>query len=291
MNEKTQLQLARLLYDYSLDNKMINKTYIDKLMDVIINGKGLNDYVEKYEISEKNSNMTAGYVYSSKKITIYAKKIYEILLNEMQYTTLLPEDERYLFMNSMMTQIILHELEHANQRRIIDSENNLEANILKLCEFKELTEIDELVSKGIIKSIEAKYYKTIKMSEYIDTYHELYDYAPHERLAQIKSYQELIDALRLFKDNSRIIEFEEFYKLGNILNGYKDTSSPTIDYLNTQGRNEELKSFDWYSDDEDESIKLSQDKYTLRDRMKYGLPIDEKEHQYVKEIFRDMSFL
>lgn len=289
MNEKMQLELARLLYDYSLDNKMINKTYIDKLMDIIINGKGLSDYVKKYEISEKNSNMTAGYVYSSKKITIYAKKIYENILNEMQYTTLLPEDERYLFMNSMMTQIILHELEHANQRKIIDAENNLEADILRLCEFD--FHKYEKINKGLISKKTANSYIAEKIVEYKHNCKALYDYAPHERLAQIKSYQELIDALRLFKDNSRIIEFEEFYKLGNILNGYKDTSSPTIDYLNTQGRNEELKSFDWYSDDEDESIKLSQDRYTLRDRMKYGLPIDEKEHQYVKEIFRDMSFL
>ncbi|MGM9850332.1 MAG: hypothetical protein ACI31V_05505 [Bacilli bacterium] len=289
MNEKMQLELARLLYDYSLNNKMINKTYIDKLMDIIINGKGLNDYVEKYEISEKNSNMTASYIYSSKKITIYCKKLYEDFLNEMQYTILLPEDERYLFMNSMMTQIILHELEHANQRRIIHNENNLEANILKLCEFD--FHKYEKIKKGLTSKTTANLYMIEKMMEYMDNCEALYDYAPNERLAQIKSYQELIDALRLFKDNSRIIEFEEFYKLGNILNGYKDTSSPTIDYLNTQGRNEELKSFDWYSDDEDESIKLSQDRYTLRDRMKYGLPIDEKEHQYVKEIFRDMSFL
>ena len=289
MNENTQLQLARLLYDYSSNNNMVNKAYIDKLMDIVVNGKNLNDYVSNYEISGENSSLDAGYIYSSRKITIYAKKIYGIILNEMRYATLLPDDEKYLFINSIITQIILHEIEHANQRRIIEKENNLESDILKLCEFKELTKIDELESKGLINDLEAKYYKTIEMSEYMNTYHELYEYAPDERLAQIKSYQELIDSLRFFKDNSKILELEELYKLGNILNAYRDTSSPTITYLNTQGRNEELKQFDWYSDSEEEAIKLSQNKFVLRDRIKYGLPIDKKEKQFVKEIYIDMS--
>lgn len=292
MNEKTQVELARLFLDYSINKKIINGDYIDKLIEIVVNGKELKEYVKDYKIDNKTiqeNNIIANYDASTKIINLYWKELYNYLKESMEYMYLFTETETHLYLNLIATQIILHEIEHANQLKIMDKENNIESRILKLCEFEEKSEIEALIKRGKISEVEAYLYRIQKMDEYIEKYYKYYLYVPHERLAEIKTYQEIIDTLYVIKEHAKnIIKFEESNKLASALRGYNnDSYSPTITYLTNQDRIKDLKEFDWYSDNKEETIKLSKEKYNLKDRMKYGLPIDEHEHQFVKEIFLD----
>lgn len=287
-DELMKLKIARALCD---NKKIYDRNFISEILDIAVNNKGLNDYVKNYEIiTSKDKRNVAEYNGETKKIVVYEKNMGEKILGDLIFTTAGYSDfEKRLFINSFVAQILLHEVEHANQKRIVKTANDLEAQILKLCEFEISPKIETLVETGNIDMEEAKLYIQTKLHKYTTIYNELYEYAPDERLAQIKSYQEIIDSLGFIDRHSIVTRKKEMEKLGTVLNGYEDTSSPTITYLSNQGREKELKQFDWYSEDKEEAIKLSQDKYTLRYRMKYGLPIDEKEHQLVKEIHQDMS--
>lgn len=287
-DELMKLKIARALCD---NTKIYDRNFISEILDIAVNSKGLNDYVKTYEVNASEvKNNVAEYNGETKRITVYEKSMGERILADLFHTTAGYSDfEKRLSINAFIAQILLHEVEHANQKRIVKTENDLEAQILKLCEFEINPKIETLVETGNIDMEEAKLYIETKLHKYTTIYNELYEYAPDERLAQIKSYQEIIDSLGFIDRHSIVTRKKEIEKLGTVLNGYDDTSSPTITYLSNQGREKELKQFDWYSEDKEKAIKLSQDKYTLRYRMKYGLPIDEKEHQLVKEIHQDMS--
>ena len=293
-DELMELKIARALCNCTKNNqKTLDIKFIDEILDIAINSKELNDYVKSYEvnISEVNDNV-AEYDGENKKIVIYEKSMCERIIHDLINTTIcydVNDFEKRLFINSFLAQVLLHEVEHANQKRIIENENGLESSILKLCELEIRPKSEFIFEKSETGKLLEKLRLAARLFNYRVIYKELYDYAPHERLAQIKSYQEIIDSLCFIDRHSIVTRKKEIEKLGTVLNGYDDTSSPTITYLSNQGREKELKQFDWYSDDKEEAIKLSKEKYNLKDRMKYGLPIDEKEHQLVKEIHQDMS--
>lgn len=295
-DELMKLKIARSLYNNPNDNlKALDIKFIDEILDIAVNSKELNDYVKAYEVntSEVKSNV-AEYDGETKKIVIYEKSMCERILFDLINTTIcydVNDFEKRLFINSFLVQVLLHEIEHANQKRIIENENGLEASILKLCEFEISPKSELLFEKSETGKLLAKLHVAARLFKYKVLYKELYDYAPHERLAEIKSNQEIADSLSFIDRNNIVMKKREISKLESVLRGYEGTFSPTINYLYNQDRIQELKSFDWYSDSEEEAIKLSKERYNLKDRMKYGLPIDEKEHQFVKEIFRDMSFL
>lgn len=287
-DELMKLKIARELCDNS---KIYDVKFIDKILDIAINSKGLNDYVKDYEVSsnEDKSNV-AEYNGETKKIVVYEKNMGDKIFNDLLHTTkAYSETEKRLYINSFIAQVLLHEVEHANQKRIVKTENGLESSLLKLCEFEISPKIETLLKNGKIDIMEAQLYIETKLNKYTTIYTELYECAPHERLAQIKSYQEIIDSLGFIDRYNIVTRRKEIEKLGTVLNGYDDTHSPTITYLSNQGREEELKQFDWYNEDENESIRLSKERYNLKDRMKFGLPIDSKERQFVKEIRQDMS--
>ena len=69
--------------------------------------------------------------------------------------------EKTLYKNLSLVQVILHEIEHANQEKISYIENTLEAFIIRMA-----------------YTVDKSYFES------------LYEYSPQERLAEIKSYRE-----------------------------------------------------------------------------------------------------
>jgi hypothetical protein len=288
--ELMSLNIARLLAEYLSENKIYDIRFIDRILNTAIESKGLENYISNYEYNVSDIiKKAADYNGETKRIVIYGRSMIDFFESQSEYTNTFTEEERLLYMNTVLTQTLLHEVEHANQNKKINTEDNLEAQILRLCKIKDVSKIQRLVEQGEITEDDGKKYLETKQKEYITTYHKLYDYAPHERLAEIKSHQEIIDALGYIDRYSIVTRSQEIDKLGNVLRGYDDTFSPTITYLNAQGRNKDLKQFDWYSDDEEEAIKLSKERYSLKDRMEYGLPVDNQEYQFVNKILKGMT--
>lgn len=79
--------------------------------------------------------------------------------------------EKTLYKNLSLLQILLHEIEHANQTKIAYTENTLEAFIIRM---------------------------TYTVCE---SYFEgLYEYSPQERLAEIESYRKIISLISYIKN-------------------------------------------------------------------------------------------
>lgn len=279
--------IAKLLLDYSYNGKLINQSYINKLIEIVVKGKSLEDYVHNFVVAESSEDKSdyANYRPDSKTISLYLDGFSEYIESEIKYIALFPKSDRCLYKNLITTQTILHELEHAEQQKIIDTSDTLEASILRLCEFEDRPDIEILVSLGKISINEANSYLNKKYTNYQRIYNELYLYAPHERLAEIKSYQTIINILKYIKYTQRLVNYEKLNKLEKLLRGYNSTYSPTITYLEKQDRRNDLEKFDWYSESKAETIRLSKEKYSLSDRLKYGLPIDKEEHRYMKQIY------
>ena len=86
-------------------------------------------------------------------------------------------------------------------------------------------------------------------------------------------------------ESGRVMQHMIINKYESMRSGYTETYSPTIKYFTVQGKSNELKSFDWYSEDEEETKRLSREIYCLQDRIKYGLPIDDDECEKLEDSY------
>ena len=105
---------------------------------------------------------------------------------------------------------------------------------------------------------------------------------PDERLAEIKSHQEIKDTLSEISDEvPNLIEFENASILESKLRGYTFDKgriiSPTIDYLISTGKSFALQKFEWFNKDSRVCLKNVQSLFSLDERLTYGLPIDSSE--------------
>ena len=75
--------------------------------------------------------LLAEYRPNRKLIRIYSETMERMLEDHDRYQELFNGIEQIFYKNVLITQIILHELEHVNQRRIIEKEDTLESKVLK----------------------------------------------------------------------------------------------------------------------------------------------------------------
>ncbi len=156
-----------------------------------------------------------------------------------------------LYKNLSMLQILLHEIEHANQTKISYTDNTLEVFILR-------------------------------MSYTVNDYYSetLYEYSPQERMAEIKSYKEIISLISFIENKlynlPTILETE---KLQRLLRGYHynqgKISSPIITFFKQAGKESILQSFDWYRLHDLNTVYTN---YSIDERFNYGFPISLDEY-------------
>ena len=106
-----------------------------------------------------------------------------------------------------------------------------------------------------------------------DGYSEkLYDLCPEERIAEIKSYEEIIKLINYISNNRLFVlpEILDNEKLRRLLRGYHYSNSsinaPIIDYFTYGNKCELLEAFDFST------------KRDLNERFKYGFPISTNEY-------------
>ena len=239
--------IIKIIYDKSINNSYLNLYDIKKILELLVIEKDLNNYILDIDIQHIRSNNLASYSSYSKIVTIYVNQIYE-MLNDIQKDILIFDNiSIMLYKNLSILQTLLHEVEHANQQKLAYYENSLESFIIRL---------SYLVSNSC---------------EDI-----LYEYCPEERLAEIKSLEEIIKMVdyieKNFFDLRTILDTE---KLKRLLRGYHYRNSsvniPIVDYF-TMGNKKHLL-------DVIDLSKNNQTKYTLNERFKYGFPISIDEYE------------
>lgn len=277
-------KLLRLIFDYSKNGKLVDKAYLEKLIDLVVNSKDISEYVQNSDIVRSGTKETIGgillaeYRPSRKLIKIYSEAMERMLEEQDRYQVLFNGIEQIFYKNVLITQIILHELEHANQRKIIEKENTLESKVLKIS----VTNLDtnflnKLLSQGFTLEQLTYYIQREKQLR-----EEHYLLLPDERFAKTKSHQEIVKALKPIKEYTpNLIEFEQTNVFENLLRGYfynlGAIASPTLEYGKISRKFNRLKKFLWYDENDQECLRKAKESLSLKERLNYGLPIDTNE--------------
>jgi len=236
MNESVSLPLAKLIFDYIKNRRDIDKSFIDKVVEIVVNNLSLNAYVKDIIISNKHWDGSeeiqgASFNWRTRILTIELQAELEFISDDLKNLGLNSNDKFALIYDRIM-QIILHELEHANQLKKINvKENNLETKIITFSSLESLLIcrdgwFDKLVDKGYSEGI-LYLYLTERQKRYI----EFWKYAPIERLAEYYSHKTMA---AIFKEIGNIpnISYYECLKLcQNYLKGYDEGLVPTKYYL------------------------------------------------------------
>ncbi len=292
-------ELLNLIHYYSSMFKTVDEEYIRKLVKIVISSKLLEDYVKEVEIVKgdhlnkkfSQGREVANYSFASKKISVFYENLMLYKFQYIYHQEFLNHFEFVIVKNLIMSQKILHELEHANQHKMmIQNDGSLEAEVLRLSidptlgdEFKSLLSITNFLS--VIKSL----------GDFNDkrgeNYTQNYFLAPEERLANIKSHQEILDTFSVMGGfATNILNYEKICILENMLQGYinkkGDLISPTVTYLKNNNVTPFLKATDWFDEDPRVCLRKSQERYSLEERLKCGLMIDREEYEKVNQTLK-----
>lgn len=274
-------ELLRIVYDYSKKGKILDLNAIESIVDIVVRNRDLNDYVKRINfkkanpLNKDNELMLMGYNFLNKQINVYCDSLNKfILLNSS-----LLYNEVYK-LNFSLLQFILHELEHSNQHKIMDYNNNTLSKLLKITSGGLFNNLDinvvkdKLLSEGFTMKQIITYYEHQKKQ-----YDEYYDLCLAERLADINSNKDLIKILESEKSKLFDVYIYFYYNwLSNYLRGYKYEigvlTSPTISYVKkvSPSRLDKLKEIDVGSE--------------LENRLYYGYPISELEFEEEKIILK-----
>lgn len=252
--------ILRIIYEKTINNKLLNIKDIEKILELLVVDKCLNDYILGIEVQSVRSNHLASYSNCTKNITLYISSVDKLLCNIDKNIFNLSDFEKMLYKNLSILQILLHEIEHANQERLAYNVHDLESFIVRL-------------------------------SYFLSSVHDenLYECCPLERLAEIKSFQE-INLLMLYFEAKKLDNLKVLFnieKLQRLMRGYHYNNSliafPLLTYFSGVNRKDLLQSFDWYSNDSVvKTLESVQNQYILSERLKYGFPISA--HEYGEEM-------
>lgn len=238
--------ILKIIYDKTIDNKILDLKDIEKILEILVVEKRLNDYILNIIVQQIRSNNLASYSTYTRKITIYTEMISKMIKDIEKNILNINVFEATLYKNLLILQTLLHEVEHANQQKIAYNDNTLEALIIRL---------SYLVNNGYDEN--------------------LYEYCPEERLAEIKTFEEIfILVSHIDKKLITLPDIIKMEKLKRQLRGYHYKNNfvtiPIVDYFTIGNREELLNTFDLSN--------VCLENYTLNDRCKYGFPISINEY-------------
>ncbi len=264
--------ICRICYDAAVKKSLNYLEFINAIVDLVVQEEGLNDYIKKvdiFEIVKKNNpklKVFAEYCGNKKTITVNENLIKKRSVNRVNLYDFRYE-EKLLFFHLNTVRILLHEIEHAKQRRIWfieDSNYNIESEIIKTIYRRRIN--DYVVHNDLNVSRTKKCIKRFFSKMEYNIYQEFYNFSPNERLAQIRAYDQIIKIVHL-------LEFEElelYYTYEGYceaLKSYDITISPTLLYLECNGSYSKAEEL-YYKSLEMELIA----------RLLYGLGINDDEY-------------
>ncbi|GEM_PF-5148232 len=199
------------------------------------------------------------------------------------YVDFWPIEKIKVYRNLVIVQTLFHEIEHMEQYRKVKSDLlDFESNLLRLCygptlyyeiHQSEVTSFDYTTIASILSYFE------FEAIYYIED--------PRERMAQIRSYQYILEIIRSFyKEESDLYQYEQNELNFEKLQGYKmignNLVAPTVDFLNNMKKETALTYFDTYACCEkmlDQTLDPSfANENTLEKRLLLGLPIQLEEY-------------
>ncbi len=253
-------EILELFLNYSLNNKVVDMEYLNKLASIVVEGKNLSNYFNGLMIESQNDKeAVALYRRSDKKIRLYSTFLKEELINLKKYKILFNELGDSSFINYMITEILIHELMHVSQNKIKE----------------ELGEDGKINIKDIIVALSFG----TKIASDNDL---LYLKAPHERMADIDTLLLIKEMLlKVERPIPNLTDYVDGRFYLNLLRGYYEESAPTIDYLNGL-------------DDDRLNLLLhflqKMDNLSNEEKIYCGLPVPNKELEKLDKLYNETKY-
>lgn len=293
MDKNTVDEIFKVVYDYVNRGQLIHEVGISKIVNAIARRNNLSDFLEGVSLEEKRKNKKDGneIVYGSylkyrHNITLYMENIIDFINS---YDVIdMSDEEKILFANLELLSTLLHEVMHAKDRtEFMNKTPNDLKNLLYLS-----TDFD-LLRRGYVQ----KYYNLSIgrlhmfriVSQRKKLYNKTYNLNPCERLANIKSYETIVDQIKPLAKGKydRIVNLEYYRYLSYLLAGYETYSSeytcPTDQYLHEVKLDKIWKKLGFYNPNKIEMVTDIKKRYSLKDRIEYGLPVSEDELDIIRK--------
>ena len=291
-------KILRLIYDYSINDKIGDHHFIDKIVEIFISENDLNDYLcgnviyyDQITSSDDEHKLIAGYDVLTRQIKINSLGFDNRIGDFKEQILKFAPNERCFFINALISHIVLHELQHVAQNKKYNSDlndtetilcklglrdNYLYGDVFKTCDF--------LRSLGMTDAEIYDLYN--KRKALMDTY---YKYSPTERMAEIRTHEFLRTLFSKIKDKApNVHQYEQFQYLSKLNAGYEEISGlgiapPTFIYIDGTGSQQDFLQFSFYDDVPNVMIDKIY-KYPLEDRLTFGLSINYDENSKVKSL-------
>ena len=285
-----ELEILELVFDYSIKGKLADNQFVDKIIEIVVKKRNLNDYVRDviFTTEQEGSNdfrTTASYNHLTRRIQVNYKNIL-IDMECFEYCKeLFNSLEQIMVRNFKIAQIILHELEHALQTNQADGKNG-DSVELKLINASlrlalAIKNPNFLVAQGLDKEISLQEFR-IYCERERKLYEKYYDFNPAERMAEINSLNTIILSLEPIKKAAfSLYGFECIVLFKTMLNAYqlskKEGICPTQVYLEGTRRGNVWTEFDFYDANSAQLFENVSAEYDFGKRISLGLPISQDE--------------
>ncbi len=283
-------ELLSLIFDYSINRKIADNAFCDRLIEIVLNHRDLHDFVKdayyiRGEEGAKNDKTAAYYMSVDRRVVVDFDNI-ESRLNYLKLVDpKFNELEVYLIRNIIIARTLLHELERANQiKKVATGQNGLDARILELSPiYINLKSTLDLLSRGLSRDEAESIVEPLK-----DQYLKFYKSDPSERMAEIDSYKTTNSILNMINKPIPQVRRHQNSELAyTLLDGYKENTdvfpnAPTLNNLYYLGSLNRLSIAGY-------SIKHFREFFTaisampLDKRLYYGLTISNDEYKAVME--------
>lgn len=286
-----ETEILKLVYNYSKEKRIADKQLIYQLITILSTHYQLTQYIKELEFYDEllfeinDQIITIAYNYLTKKITISMEGIKIIAQKKTQHNqTMLSEIETYFYYNLLITQAIIHDIEHIIHERNIDKNNSdLETQLIKICT-QDNRRIKQL--SHLFQETKEDYYQQ-EINILTNKYIKHYQYNPSERLAQISSLQliiKIIDPLK--KEIPNLYRLETIYLLQEMIKGYKIflfyMESPTLKYLSKMDYLSDLKNLAFYHTNTKKLESNIINTLSKEERVNLGLSITSDEYKFLK---------
>lgn len=174
------------------------------------------------------------------------------------------------YTNIYVMHVILHEIDHVIQFKNSKNKSNLTEEIMYLT-----NNVSKIINSRLLSQdlTDEELIKKVKKIESI--FSAMWEYAPHERLAEYNSYKKILEITDEIKNKiPSVYEYIKFYLNTLLLQGYveNDTSSPTEIYFEAVDLKDTLENNTSYKKKE----------HDFSERYKLGLFIKPEEYKEEK---------
>lgn len=285
-----ELEILKLIYNYSVNRKLVDSKFIDKIIEIVVSKKSLHNYVHNVRFTNKLEKddyavTCAAYNPLSMEMLIDYESIQIAMENRSYYDFLFNSLEQIMFRNLTITQYILHELEHAFQNKQADnkSDNSIEKKLINASLVLEQAMKNPRVLKALLKGEIPAQDFIIYTLQNMKLYKQYYALNPTERLAQVNYFKTIVNSIEPIKKYfPNLYEFKQASLVEEMLRGYPDSWNqgvcPTQVYLFGTRQSNVWSELDFYNQDSSQLLKNVGDRYNLSKRLSLGLPISYDEY-------------